>query len=69
MSGAGIACNPESFFASLLTLQQQEVDGGGFKIFADTPDYLFVQFESVKSGFIDDVEFAINPDGEGILWR
>jgi len=48
---------------------QQEVDGGGFKIFTDAPDYLFVQFESLKSGFIDDVEFAINPDGDGILWR
>jgi uncharacterized protein (DUF1499 family) len=48
---------------------QQEIDGGGFKVITSEPDYLYVQFESLKSGFIDDVEFAANPEGPGILLR
>jgi uncharacterized protein (DUF1499 family) len=38
---------------------QGGVDGGGFKIVSATPTYLYVQYESLKSGFIDDVEFAL----------
>ena len=32
---------------------QQRVDGGGFKIVTARADYLYVQFESLKKGFID----------------
>ena len=39
---------------------QARVDKGGFKVITSRPDYLYVQFESMKHGFIDDVEFAIN---------
>jgi uncharacterized protein (DUF1499 family) len=37
---------------------QENIDGGGFKIQTRKPDYLYVQFESLKNGFMDDVEFA-----------
>ena len=42
---------------------QARVDGGGFKIITASSDYLYVQFESLRKGFIDDVEFAVNEDG------
>lgn len=44
---------------------QSNVDGGGFKIISNDPKtgYIYVQFESVKNGYIDDVEFAFI-DGE-----
>jgi len=42
---------------------QSNVDGGGFEIqVADTSEdggYIYVQYESLKNGFIDDVEFAV----------
>lgn len=39
---------------------QSNIDGGGFKIITNEPKkgYLYVQFESLKNGYIDDVEFA-----------
>lgn len=39
---------------------QARIDRGGFKIVTSKPDYLYVQFESMKHGFIDDVEFAFS---------
>ena len=42
---------------------QANVDKGGFSIIASRADYLYLQFESLKMGFVDDVEFAIG-DGE-----
>ena len=36
-----------------------KVDGGGFDIKTATPDYIYVQYESLKNGYIDDVEFAV----------
>lgn len=39
---------------------QQEIDGGGFQVVTSTPTYLYVQFESLKAGYIDDVEFAVH---------
>lgn len=48
---------------------QNQIDGGGFKIVTAEPTYLYIQFESLVSGFIDDVEFAANPNGEGVLLR
>lgn len=43
---------------------QSRVDKGGFSIVTSKPDYLYVQFESMKHGFIDDVEFAVNKNNE-----
>ena len=42
---------------------QARIDGGGFKIITADANYLYVQFESLRKGFIDDVEFAVNKDG------
>jgi len=39
------------------------IDGGGFQIVSSTPSYLYVQFESLKYEFIDDVEFAVDATG------
>ncbi|CAE7703335.1 unnamed protein product [Symbiodinium pilosum] len=42
---------------------QQEIDGGGFEIKKVDPEkgYIYVQFESLKRGYIDDVEFLVKP--------
>mmetsp|Transcript_7900 Transcript_7900/g.11685 ORF Transcript_7900/g.11685 Transcript_7900/m.11685 type:complete len:162 (+) Transcript_7900:111-596(+) len=39
---------------------QGNIDGGGFKIikFDSSSGYLYAQFEALKNGYIDDVEFA-----------
>jgi len=42
---------------------QANVDGGGFKVVKETASYLYVQFEALKKGYIDDVEFAARSDG------
>jgi uncharacterized protein (DUF1499 family) len=49
---------------------QANVDGGGFQIqsFDASKGYMYVQFEALKNGYIDDVEFAaIKELGEGKL--
>jgi uncharacterized protein (DUF1499 family) len=59
-----------AFDELLATLQayqpgQGNIDGGGFQIVTADPkkaDYIYVQYESLKNGYIDDVEFAILPD-------
>jgi uncharacterized protein (DUF1499 family) len=40
---------------------QNGVDGGGFEIqtFDPVKGYLYVQFQALKNGYIDDVEFAV----------
>ena len=38
---------------------QARIDRGGFSIVTASADYLYIQFESLKKGFIDDVEFAV----------
>jgi len=38
---------------------QARIDRGGFSIVTARADYLYVQFESLKKGFVDDVEFAV----------
>ena len=45
---------------------QGNIDGGGFQIVKSDPEkgYMYVQFESLKNGYIDDVEFAF-VDGLG----
>jgi len=42
---------------------QGNVDGGGFSIMKEADGYLYVQFESLKKGYIDDVEFASSKGG------
>jgi uncharacterized protein (DUF1499 family) len=44
---------------------QNRVDRGGFKIVTTSADYLYVQFESMKHGFIDDVEFSVTQTQSG----
>lgn len=50
---------------------QGNIDGGGFQIVKSDLEkgYIYVQFESLKNGYIDDVEFAyiqdFNNGGEG----
>jgi len=43
---------------------QAKIDRGGFSIITSKSNYLYVQFESMKRGFIDDVEFAVTNKGE-----
>ena len=43
---------------------QGNVDGGGFQIVKETDSYLYVQFEALKKGYIDDLEFATRADGK-----
>jgi len=40
---------------------QQGIDGGGFSVKVETNQFLYVQFESLKRGHIDDVEFHLEP--------
>lgn len=42
---------------------QGYVDGGGFKVVKETDRYLYVQFEALKKGFVDDLEFYLGVDG------
>jgi len=44
------------------------IDGGGFQVVKETDKYLYVQFEALKKGYIDDVEFALG-NGGGIMVR
>ena len=44
--------------------RQARVDKGGWKVVKQDASYLYVQFESLKRGFIDDVEFAVARGGE-----
>ena len=39
------------------------VDGGGFQVVKETDGYIYVQFEALKKGYIDDLEFALRTDG------
>jgi hypothetical protein len=43
---------------------QGGIDEGGFKVITSTPDYLYVQFESGKRGYVDDFEIALVGDGK-----
>ena len=42
---------------------QQFVDGGGFQVVKETDNYLYVQYEALKKGYIDDAEWHMNGDG------
>jgi len=49
--------------AKAYTPGQGNIDGGGFKVVKETDNYLYMQFEALKKGYIDDVEFAMGKDG------
>lgn len=46
---------------------QRGVDGGGFKVISEQASadsaYFYVQFESLRKGYIDDMEFALGGNG------
>jgi uncharacterized protein (DUF1499 family) len=48
---------------------QGGIDGGGFTVVKESPSYLYCQFESLKKGYIDDVEFASSPNGNAVFVR
>ena len=48
---------------------QANIDKGGWSIITASDNYLYVQFESLKLGFIDDVEMAVNKDGSEVQVR
>ena len=39
------------------------VDGGGFNVVKETDNYIYVQYEALKKGYIDDVEWLLNKNG------
>jgi hypothetical protein len=39
------------------------VDGGGFKVVKETDSYIYVQYEALKKGYIDDAEWFMGKDG------
>jgi len=47
---------------------QGGIDGGGFMLVKETDTYLYYRFESLKKGYIDDVEFATS-DGTTVFVR
>jgi uncharacterized protein (DUF1499 family) len=40
---------------------QSGIDGGGFRLVTVQPNYVYAQFESLRQGYVDDVEFATGP--------
>jgi len=49
---------------------QGGIDGGGFALVEKKAgQYLYYQFEAMKKGYIDDVEFAVTPDVRGVQVR
>lgn len=59
--------SPEQAMKEVLTVigkykpGQGGVDGGGFEVKTSERDYIYVQFEQLKIGYVDDVEFALAP--------
>jgi len=49
---------------------QNGIDGGGFQIVKETDSYLYIQFESLKKGYINDMELAtVASRGKSVLVR
>ena len=48
---------------------QGGIDGGGFALVKQTESYLYYQFEALKKGYIDDLEFATNKSTNGVMVR
>jgi uncharacterized protein (DUF1499 family) len=47
---------------AIAELKQIVSNMSGTKIISDRPDYLYVEFTSSLMGFVDDVEFYVNPE-------
>lgn len=49
---------------------QSGIDGGGFKVVANNEDgYFYVTYESLRNGYIDDFECALNEAGSSMMVR
>jgi len=48
---------------------QGGIDGGGFALIKQTDSYLYYQFEALKKGYIDDLEFATDKATSGVMVR
>ena len=48
---------------------QGGIDGGGFALIKQTDSYLYYQFEALKKGYIDDLEFATDKATTGVMVR
>ena len=48
---------------------QGNIDAGGWKIVKQTSTYLYVQFESGKIGYLDDLEFLLDEANNKVLVR
>jgi len=48
---------------------QNGVDGGGFEVKSYGAGYMYVQFEALKNGYIDDLELAVVKDLPGVQVR
>jgi len=46
---------------------QQSIDSGGFQVLVDTDQGLYAQFESLRRGYIDDVELRLDPVSQNKL--
>ena len=42
---------------------QNFVDGGGFRVVKETDNFIYVQYEALKKGYIDDAEWLLGKDG------
>merc|ERR1712157_258849 len=63
--GSSVSNKQDAFKELKLVIEQYKpgqsnIDGGGFQIITYDPDsgYMYVQFESLKNGFVDDLELA-----------
>jgi len=48
---------------------QSNIDGGGWRLVEKSDKYLYVQYESEKIGYIDDLEFLLDETTSGVLIR
>ena len=48
---------------------QSKIDAGGWKIVKSTDTYLYMQFESGKIGYIDDLEFLLDDASKSVAGR
>mmetsp|Transcript_26619 Transcript_26619/g.34520 ORF Transcript_26619/g.34520 Transcript_26619/m.34520 type:complete len:246 (-) Transcript_26619:355-1092(-) len=46
---------------------ENNIDGGGWEVKKLTNDYIYVQFESLKHGYIDDLEIAVQDNGNALV--
>ena len=72
VSSGGVAAVSKALGDAIRSYQpgQGGIDGGGFKIVSALDSgYYLVQFESLKNGYIDDLELAVTDDGAKVQVR